>query len=92
MATIVEDGLVSAVIEREAAEAAGIEGEGAFECSWITLEKETDLNLVGLTAAVSSRLADAGIACNVIAGARHDHLFVPADRGRDALALLSDAS
>ena len=87
VATVVEDGLVSVVIAREAAEAAGL--EGAFECAWITLETETDLDLVGLTAAVSARLAEAGIACNVIAGARHDHLFVPVDRAEETLGLLA---
>ena len=50
---------------------------------------ETDLDLVGLTATVSGRLAEAGIACNVIAGARHDHLFVPAERGEEAMGLLA---
>ena len=87
IATVVEDGLVSVVVAREAAEAAGLEGE--FECAWITLETETDLGLVGLTAAVSARLAAAGIACNVIAGARHDHLFVPKDRAEETLSLLA---
>ena len=86
VATVVEDRLVSVVVPSEAAEAAGLEGE--FECAWITLETETDLELVGLTAAVAARLADAGIACNVIAGARHDHLFVPVGRAEEALQLL----
>ena len=88
VATIVEDRLVSIVVPQEAAEEAGLEGE--FECSWITLETETDLDLVGLTAAISARLAEAGIACNVIAGARHDHLFVPVDRGAEVLTLLAE--
>ena len=47
------------------------------------------LDAVGLTAAVSTALADAGISCNVLAGFHHDHLVVPADRATDALALLS---
>ena len=87
VATIREDGAVSAIVPREAAEAAGI--TGTFECAWITLDAETDLDLVGLTAAVAGRLTEAGIACNVVAGARHDHLFVAAARGDEAVALLS---
>ncbi|MDT7624031.1 MAG: uncharacterized protein QOF99_4932, partial [Pseudonocardiales bacterium] len=40
-------------------------------------------------AAVSAQLATGGISCNVVAGYHHDHLFVPADRAADALALLT---
>jgi GNAT superfamily N-acetyltransferase len=36
-------------------------------------------------------LAAEGIACNVIAGAHHDHLFVPAAEGERALLLLEGA-
>src|SRR5688572_10720736 len=90
VATVREDGAVSVVVPSEAAEAAGI--TGAFEGAWITLDAEIDLGLVGLTAAVAARLEVAGIACNVVAGTRHDHLFVPADRSPEAVTLLSDAS
>ncbi|MDX2193026.1 MAG: hypothetical protein NW201_06710 [Gemmatimonadales bacterium] len=31
---------------------------------------------------------EAGIRCNVVAGTRHDHLFVPADRATDAMEVL----
>ena len=48
----------------------------------------SDLAAVGLTAAFSRALGDAGIACNVIAGVHHDHLIVPAERAGDALAAL----
>ena len=54
----------------------------------ITLTVHSSLEGVGLTAAVSGALADAGIACNVVAGARHDHLFVPAADAERALGLL----
>jgi hypothetical protein len=43
---------------------------------------------VGLTAAVSGALAEAEIACNVVAGFHHDHLFVPWERRDEALAIL----
>jgi len=43
---------------------------------------------VGLTAAVTSALADMGIACNVVAGFHHDHLFVPWQRREEALDAL----
>lgn len=59
-----------------------------FRAAWITLEVHSELHAVGLTAAFSRALADAGISCNVMAAVHHDHLFVPADRGEDALACL----
>jgi hypothetical protein len=63
-----------------------------FRAAWITLGITSDLGAVGLTAAVATALAEAGIACNVVAGLRHDHLFVPeaeATRALGALATLS---
>jgi hypothetical protein len=60
----------------------------AFRSAWITLSVHSDLAAVGLTAAFARALADAGIACNVVAGVHHDHLFVPVDRAADALAAL----
>lgn len=59
-----------------------------FLSAWLTLRVQSDLAAVGLTAAFGRALADAGIACNVIAGVHHDHVFVPDDRANDALAAL----
>jgi hypothetical protein len=42
----------------------------------ITLRVNSALEQIGLTAAVSRVLADAGISCNVIASAAHGHLSV----------------
>ena len=58
----------------------------------ITLMVHSALEGVGLTAAVSAALAQRGIACNVIAGFHHDHLFVPWDRRSEALAVLEALS
>lgn len=54
----------------------------------ITLMVHSALGGVGLTAAVSGALAQAGIACNIVAGFHHDHLFVPWARRDEALAIL----
>ncbi len=54
----------------------------------ITLTVHSALDGVGLTAAVSTALAQQGIACNVVAGFHHDHLFVPWARRDEALAIL----
>jgi len=78
------------VLRREQADAAGIPYD--FVAAWITLTVHSDLAAVGLTAAFSTALADAGISCNVLAGFHHDHLLVPADRRDDALEVLNALS
>jgi hypothetical protein len=59
-----------------------------FRASWITLNVHSDLQAVGLTAAIAQALADAGISCNVVAAVHHDHIFVPYGRADDAFACL----
>lgn len=60
----------------------------AFVAAWITLTVHSDLAAVGLTAAFARALADAGIGCNVVAGVRHDHLFVPHEQAQQAMEVL----
>ena len=58
----------------------------------IRLGVDSALDGVGLTAAVSTALAAAGIACNVVAALHHDYLFIPAadaDRALHQLQLMS---
>lgn len=61
-----------------------------FRAAWITLAVQSDLAAVGLTAAFATALSTAGISCNVIAGAYHDHIFVPVDQAAAAMAALRD--
>jgi hypothetical protein len=77
-----------ALVPLDAARRAG--REASFVAAGITLSVHSDLAAVGLTAAVATRLARAGIACNVVAGLRHDHLFVPWEAREAALAALLD--
>jgi len=59
-----------------------------FRAAWLTLTIHSDLEAVGLTAAFATALAEAGISCNVVAAAYHDHIFVPIESGPAALAVL----
>jgi hypothetical protein len=60
----------------------------AFTAAWITLTVLSDLAAVGLTAAFSQALGQAGISCNVVAGVHHDHLFVPVEQAQLAMDAL----
>lgn len=66
-----------------------IAAEAGGEWARISLTVHSDLTAVGLTAALSRALADAGISANVVAGLYHDHIFVPWARRHDALAALA---
>ncbi len=79
---------VSLILERDAAQAAGLPVEGPM--ALITLNVYSALDGVGLTAAVATALAKAEIACNMVAALNHDHVFVPADRADEAVAILLD--
>ena len=86
VATFQEREGLTVVLEEGAARLAGL--SSLFRAAWITLTVHSDLEAVGLTAAFSGALAGAGISCNVLAGAYHDHLFVPVARTQEALDLL----
>jgi uncharacterized protein len=86
-AVVKEGPLTAIVLPVEAAQRAG--QRGPVELAWLTLTVQSSLEAVGLTAAVSGRLAALGIACNVLAGYHHDHLLVPIDRVDDAIAALT---
>ncbi len=74
------------VLPRESADSFDLSYDGIFRC--ITLGVHSSLEAVGLTAAVATKLADHGIAANVIAGYFHDHIFVQADLAKQAFGLL----
>lgn len=86
LAMVAEEEAVTWVVPVDVARAAGSDVE--FEVAWLTLTVHSALEAVGLTAAFSRALGDAGIACNVLAGYHHDHLLVPSDRADDAIAAL----
>lgn len=85
-AVIGEEEGTTLVITRDQADRLGL--AYGYLAARITLTINSGLAAVGLTAEVSRVLAEAGISCNVIAGLTHDHLFVDAARGPEALRLL----
>src|SRR5687768_10045052 len=86
--TFREDEGLTVIVEEAVALAHGL--DVAFRAAWVTLGVNSDLHAVGLTAMVARALADAGIACNVVAAVHHDHLFVPWERGEAALRVLEE--
>ena len=85
IATFREEEGVTAIVPSDVTDELGIPGP---DFARITLMVHSDLEGVGLTAAVASALADAGIACNMVAAFHHDHVFVPAGREEEARDLL----
>ena len=79
-------GTFALVREDEGVSAIRISATG--EWARISLGVHSSLEAVGLTALLSRQLAEAGISANIIAGLRHDHIFIPWDRRREALDLL----
>ena len=62
-----------------------------FRAGWIEISVNTKLSGVGITAAFSRILAEAKISCNVFAANNHDHILVPYNLAKQALALLEQA-
>jgi len=89
-ATVREEEGLTVVLPQERADALGLTYDHV--AAWITLRVHSALDAVGLTSAVSSALAAAGMSCNVLAGYHHDHLLVPAGRGDEAIRVLRDLS
>ena len=88
LATVHEAEAVTAVLRQEDADSRRLRYDAV--CGWITLQVHSALDAIGLTAAFSTALADAGIGANVLAGHYHDHVLVPiADLDR-ALTVLRD--
>jgi len=86
IATFRENEGITVVIEEETARRSGL--PVLFRSAWITLKVHSDLQAVGLTAAFAAALGEANISCNVIAGAFHDHIFVPVESAQEAMAAL----
>lgn len=76
------------ICQKDKAQAHGLSFE--FPSRMITLNVHSALDAVGFIAHIASRLAAAGMGVNPVAGFYHDHLFVPADRAKDAMRILAE--
>ncbi|MEZ2331600.1 ACT domain-containing protein [Mesorhizobium sp. RCC_202] len=76
------------ILPENQAKAAGL--AGTFRCRMITLDIHSSLEAIGFLAAITTRLATAGMGVNPVSAFYHDHLFVPAERAEEALGLLRD--
>jgi uncharacterized protein len=74
------------ILRREQAEVAQLSYTARFRM--ITLSVHSSLEAVGFLAAITSRLAAAGISVNPVSAYYHDHLFVPTARATQAMQLL----
>ena len=78
---------ISYIIEQDLADQEGLHYSGLW--SLISLGYQSALEMVGLTAHISSSLAMVDIPCNIVAGYYHDHIFVPKERAEEALQILT---
>ena len=78
------------VVRREEAESVGLPYQ--FASRLITLDVHSSLGAVGFLAAITARLAEAGISVNPVSAFYHDHLFVPDHRAAEALHHLQSMS
>ena len=88
LATFCEDEGLTLVIDVDSADNACLDYSAVLRC--ITLDVKSALDSVGLTAAVSTQLAQRGISANVIAAYHHDHIFVLAQQAEEAVSALRE--
>jgi hypothetical protein len=82
-----KEGISIIATERQASEQ-----ELSFDQTWaqITLTVHSSLNAVGFLAAITTRLAEAGISANPVSAYYHDHLFVPWESRHRAMSILQE--
>lgn len=82
-----EEGL-TLILPASEADRANLPYEARFK--QITLTVHSSLEAVGLTAAVSSKLAEHGISANVVAAYYHDHIYVQSEKAEAAMKALAE--
>ena len=79
---------ISLILDRAAAQRLGLKQSSAFRM--ISLNVNSSLDAVGFLAAVTEKLAAAGVSVNAVSAFHHDHLFIPAEKADLAMSLLND--
>ncbi len=87
-ALISEDEGMTLIIEKRKADSGKLSYQSVFRR--ITLTVHSSLEAVGLTAAVSTKLAEHAISANVVAAFFHDHIFVPEGKAEQAMKALEE--
>ncbi|WNZ57343.1 ACT domain-containing protein [Microbulbifer sp. MKSA007] len=88
LASLNEKEGLTLVLTKDIASREGLQFKNTYK--QITLTVHSSLEAVGLTAAVSNKLASKGISANVIAAYFHDHIFVQSEKAREALIALKE--
>ena len=81
---------ITIILDKQSADRLGL--EYYYIGAWITLQVNSSLTSIGLTAAVSDVLAKYKITCNMIAGYHHDHVFVDHTKADLAIQVLRKLS
>jgi hypothetical protein len=77
---------ITLILARSQADSHGLPYDDVW--SKITLSVYSELTAVGLLAAITRRLANAGLCVNVLSAISHDHLFVLRSQAKEAMELL----
>ena len=87
VATFTEDEGSTLVITKAIADENSIQYDTVFNC--ISLGVHSSLEMSGLIATISGELFKNNIPANVFSGYFHDHIFVPIDKAKLALEIIS---
>lgn len=79
---------ISLILDRAAAQRLGLKQSSTFRM--ISLNVDSSLEAVGFLAAVTEKLAAAGVSVNAVSAFHHDHLFIPVEKADLAMSLLND--
>tara|TARA_R110002049_G_scaffold305056_3_gene501135 strand:+ start:88426 stop:88836 length:411 start_codon:yes stop_codon:yes gene_type:complete len=86
IASFAEKEGLTLIVPQSRADAANEEYEDKY--ALISLGVHSDLQAVGLTAAITYALSERGISANIVAAFYHDHIFVPLPRADEAVTAL----